>query len=100
MVPEKGKALVLLRILNELLRRLSKTAQTTFCGRILTFLSRAFPLGDRSGVNLRGEYGQQWENVTAASDATEGALPGAMDIDILTGHETSNVADMELDQIQ
>lgn len=62
MVPQKGKALVLLRTLNDLLRRLSKTGSTTlFCGRILTFLSQVFPLGERSGVNLRGEYGPAWE---------------------------------------
>ncbi|KAH9949329.1 UDP-glucose 4-epimerase [Amylocystis lapponica] len=62
MVPQKGKALVLLRTLNDLLRRLSKKGATTlFCGRILTFLSRVFPLGERSGVNLRGEYGPVWD---------------------------------------
>ncbi|THH10391.1 hypothetical protein EW145_g1367 [Phellinidium pouzarii] len=65
MVPQKGKALVLLRTLNDLLRRLSKAGSTTtFCGRILTFLSAVFPLGERSGVNLRGEYGPQWESVS------------------------------------
>ncbi|KIJ66457.1 hypothetical protein HYDPIDRAFT_86611 [Hydnomerulius pinastri MD-312] len=64
MVPQKGKALVLLRTLNDLLRRLSKMGSTTmFCGRILTFLSGVFPLGERSGVNLRGEYGPMWEGV-------------------------------------
>ncbi|KAF8628277.1 hypothetical protein AX15_004041 [Amanita polypyramis BW_CC] len=64
MVPQKGKALVLLRTLNDLLRRLSKMGSTTiFCGRILTFLSEVFPLGERSGVNLRGEYGPTWEGV-------------------------------------
>ena len=62
MVPQKGKALVLLRTLNDLLRRLSKMGSTTlFCGRILTFLSQVFPLGERSGVNLRGEYGPVWD---------------------------------------
>ncbi len=50
MVPQKGKALVLLRTLNDLLRRLSNTGATTmFCGRILTFLSRVFPLGGGAG---------------------------------------------------
>ncbi|KAG1886127.1 THO complex subunit 1 transcription elongation factor-domain-containing protein [Suillus subluteus] len=64
MVPQKGKALILLRTLNDLLRRLSKMGPTTiFCGRILTFLSGVFPLGERSGVNLRGEYGPMWEGV-------------------------------------
>ncbi|KAG1901733.1 THO complex, subunit THOC1, partial [Suillus fuscotomentosus] len=62
MVPQKGKALILLRTLNDLLRRLSKMGSTTiFCGRILTFLSGVFPLGERSGVNLRGEHGPMWE---------------------------------------
>lgn len=64
MAPQKGKALTLLRTLNDLLRRLSKMGSTTlFCGRISTFLSGVFPLGERSGVNLRGEYGPVWEGV-------------------------------------
>jgi hypothetical protein len=64
MVPQKGKALILLRMLNDLLRRLSKMGSSTmFCGQILTFLSGIFPLGERSGVNLRGEYGPTWEGV-------------------------------------
>jgi hypothetical protein len=57
----------MLRTLNELLRRLSKmgTQNTEFCGRILIFLSQVFPLGERSGVNLRGEYGPVWDGPTA-----------------------------------
>jgi hypothetical protein len=72
LVPQKGKALILLRTLNELLRRLSKmgSQNTEFCGRILMFLSQVFPLGERSGVNLRGEYGPAWDGPsTADSDA-------------------------------
>jgi THO complex subunit 1 len=38
-------------------------SNTIFCGRILTFLSGVFPLGERSGVNLRGEYGPVWDTV-------------------------------------
>ncbi|KAF8577019.1 hypothetical protein K439DRAFT_1418542 [Ramaria rubella] len=64
MIPAKGKSLVLLRTLNDLLRRLSKTGKNTmFCGRILIFLSSVFSLGERSGVNLRGDYGPQWDSV-------------------------------------
>ncbi|KAF8321536.1 hypothetical protein DL93DRAFT_2163154 [Clavulina sp. PMI_390] len=64
MVPSKGKALVLLRQLNNLVRRVSKTGDVVkFNGKILNFLSGAFPLGERSGVNLRGECGPQWEDV-------------------------------------
>ena len=68
LVPNQGKgtnknSLALLRMLNALLKRLSKTGATEFCGRIMTFLSDIFPLSERSGVNLRGEYGPMWEGV-------------------------------------
>ncbi|KAG6849396.1 hypothetical protein H0H93_008842, partial [Arthromyces matolae] len=89
--PQKGKALILLRSLNDLLRRLSKTGATTvFCGRILTFLSGVFPLGERSGVNLRGEYGPVWEGVVelgkksskSSPDAEEAPSGDAMEVDV------------------
>jgi len=58
------KGLSLLRSLNSLLRRTSKTGDSTqFCGRIIIFMSSVFPFGERSGVNLRGEYGLAWEPV-------------------------------------
>ena len=80
MVPGRGKALGLLRALNDLLSRVSKMGDmTTLCGRILTFLSAAFPLGERSGVNLRGDYGPQWETV-AFKRETKPAGPD-MDVD-------------------
>ncbi|ORX54947.1 hypothetical protein DM01DRAFT_1335241 [Hesseltinella vesiculosa] len=56
MVPNRGKALVVLRLCNEMLRRLSKETNTVFCGRIMMFLANSFPLTERSGVNLRGEF--------------------------------------------
>lgn len=62
MVLGKGKALTILRTLNDLLRRSSKSTHTVFCGRIRLFLANTFPLGERSGVNLRGEFNK--ENVT------------------------------------
>lgn len=69
---------------------------TTFCGRILTFLSGVFPLGERSGVNLRGEYGPTWEGVkehdkekvdenddaeTKKVEASEDSEPNKMQVD-------------------
>ncbi|KAF9103150.1 hypothetical protein BGX29_003708 [Mortierella sp. GBA35] len=62
MVNGKGKYLTLLRLCNELLRRLSKAKNTVFCGRILMLLSRVFPITERGGVNLRGDF--NLENVT------------------------------------
>ncbi|KAL7905910.1 THO complex subunit 1 transcription elongation factor domain-containing protein [Trichoderma velutinum] len=59
----KQKNLVILRSCNELLRRLSRAEDTAFCGRVFIFMFQSFPLGDRSSVNLRGEY--HVENVTA-----------------------------------
>ncbi|KAH7313313.1 THO complex subunit 1 transcription elongation factor-domain-containing protein [Stachybotrys elegans] len=59
----KQKHLAILRGCNELLRRLSRAEDTAFCGRVFIFLFQSFPLGDRSSVNLRGEY--HVENVTA-----------------------------------
>ncbi|KAI9784874.1 MAG: hypothetical protein M1835_003486 [Candelina submexicana] len=52
----KQKNLIILRSCNELLRRLSRAEDTVFCGRVFIFLFQSFPLGDRSAVNLRGEY--------------------------------------------
>ncbi|ORX59995.1 hypothetical protein BCR36DRAFT_579443 [Piromyces finnis] len=56
MLPTKGKGLILLRFCNELLRRVSKTENTVLCGKILMFLASVFPLTERSGVNLRGDF--------------------------------------------
>ncbi|KAI7866747.1 THO complex subunit 1 transcription elongation factor-domain-containing protein [Spinellus fusiger] len=59
MVPGRGKGLVLLRMCNEMLRRLSQEKNTVFCGRILMFLANSLPLGERSGVNLRGDFNNE-----------------------------------------
>jgi len=56
MLPTKGKGLILLRFCNDLLRRVSKTENTVLCGKILMFLASVFPLTERSGVNLRGDF--------------------------------------------
>lgn len=73
-----NKNLVVLRTCNELLRRLSRAEDTTFCGRVFIFLFQSFPLGDRSSVNLRGEY--HIENVTTY-DAQSVETSERMDID-------------------
>lgn len=77
------KKLVILRTCNELLRRLSRARDTAFCGRVFIFLFQSFPLGDKSSVNLRGEF--HIENVTNYDDldATKrnGVSADQMDID-------------------
>ncbi|KTW30809.1 hypothetical protein T552_00521 [Pneumocystis carinii B80] len=62
----KGKGLVLLRLCNELLRRLSKTKDSLFSGNVSMFLSHIFPLRERSGLNLRGDF--HVENITVWED--------------------------------
>ena len=56
---------------------------TEFCGRILIFLSQVFPLGERSGVNLRGEYGPPWDGPVAkpAKGDKEGGDKDKMAVD-------------------
>lgn len=57
-IPGAGRttkaSLCLLKICNALLRRLSKTHNSVFCGKILVFLSSTFALSERSAVNLSG----------------------------------------------
>ena len=84
MVHGRGKALVILRFLNDLLRRLSKSTQTVFCGRILLFFASIYPHGERSGVNLRGEYNK--ENVTTFEEPEEPKAE-AMDEDMANNEE-------------
>ncbi|KAF7116534.1 hypothetical protein CNMCM5793_005015 [Aspergillus hiratsukae] len=65
---------------NELLRRLSRAEDTVFCGRVFIFLFQSFPLGDKSAVNLRGEY--HTENVTTFDDITKSGTKEIDDMDV------------------
>ena len=56
-----GKIL-LLRMSNDLLRRLSSAQNTIFCGRIQLFLARLFPLSEKSALNLMSHFNT--DNVT------------------------------------
>ncbi|KAF2687446.1 nuclear matrix protein [Lentithecium fluviatile CBS 122367] len=78
----QNKDLVILRLCNELLRRLSRAEDPVFCGRVYIFLFHSFPLGDKSSVNLRGNF--HTENVTTFEDYlnTSAAVGGEMQIDV------------------
>nr|XP_002123801.3 THO complex subunit 1 isoform X1 [Ciona intestinalis] len=52
----------LLRMCNDLLRRLSQSQNTVFCGRIQLFLARLFPLSEKSALNLVSQF--NLDNVT------------------------------------
>ena len=55
----------------DLLRRLSRSQNTVFCGRILLFLAKFFPFSARSGLNVVSEF--NLENTTVFSTAGEAA---------------------------
>lgn len=82
----KQKQLIILRSCNELLRRLSRAEDTAFCGRVFIFMFQSFPLGDKSSVNLRGEY--HVENVTTY-ETTTAENDSKMDVDTPTGRAKS-----------
>ena len=64
---------------------MSRAENTVFCGRVFIFLFQSFPLGDKSAVNLRGEF--HVENTTAFEDIVETVKPEdeveKMDVDKL-----------------
>ncbi|KJR82324.1 THO complex subunit 1 [Sporothrix schenckii 1099-18] len=86
--------LVILRSCNDLLRRLSRADDTPFCGRVFIFLFQVFPLGDKSSVNLRGEY--HVENVTTYDETpvtAEAETPAGK-----TGEEDGGAEKMDVDE--
>lgn len=89
---------MLLRLCNELLRRLSKTEDTIFCGRILIFLSKSFPIGERSGVNLRGDFNV--ENVTAYDETPREPTAPSWAMEVDTKDESSVGTDAKSDNIK
>lgn len=76
-----GKIL-LLRMCNDLLRRLSSAQNTVFCGRIQLFLAQLFPLSEKSALNLMSHFNV--DNVTAFNeDEPSGAKTSeAMPMDV------------------
>lgn len=89
----------LLRTCNDLLRRLSRSQNTIFCGRILIFLARFFPLFERSGLNLIGEFNR--ENTVTISSQNESEPETPMDTSNASGDleegEMSNEPAVQID---
>ncbi|KAL5333174.1 THO complex subunit 1 transcription elongation factor-domain-containing protein [Aspergillus crustosus] len=92
------KSLIILRSCNELLRRLSRAEDTVFCGRVFIFLFQSFPLGDKSAVNLRGEF--HTENVTTFDTIEQGDNDEAdgMDVDLPDVKEKTAAGDTQAQQ--
>ncbi|GMH87621.1 hypothetical protein TL16_g10916 [Triparma laevis f. inornata] len=64
----KDGKLILLRLINSLLRRLSKISHNILAGQILLYLSSFFAVSERSGVNLKGEYRENSHRVVSKED--------------------------------
>ncbi|KAJ5788426.1 hypothetical protein N7457_003416 [Penicillium paradoxum] len=95
----KQKSLVILRSCNELLRRLSRAEDTVFCGRVFIYLFQSFPLGDKSSVNLRGEFHS--ENVTTFDEiAKETIEKQEEDTTMTEGTETATPGEAEAGQAE
>jgi THO complex subunit 1 len=82
--------LVILRSCNDLLRRLSRVVDTPFCGRVFIFLFQVFPLGDKSSVNLRGEY--HIENITTYDETVGVKVQDPEHMDVDPAHEATKTA--------
>ncbi|KPJ12360.1 THO complex subunit 1 [Papilio machaon] len=79
----------LLRMCNDLLRRLSRSQNTVFCGRILLFLAKFFPFSERSGLNIVSEF--NLENVTEFGGDNSSTLKDALDEDMVVDEDNSKL---------
>ncbi|CAD5210123.1 unnamed protein product [Bursaphelenchus okinawaensis] len=86
----------ILRMCNDLLKRLSRTLDTEFCGRIFIFLAKTFPLEEKSGLNLTSQF--NLANVTIYEEKKENVIKPVEDVDMEMGEirETKEEIDYEL----
>ncbi|XP_041987255.1 THO complex subunit 1 [Aricia agestis] len=84
----------LLRMCNDLLRRLSRSQNTVFCGRILLFLAKFFPFSERSGLNIVSEF--NLENVTEFGGDSSSTLKDALDEDLVITEDKKIAIDYNL----
>lgn len=89
----ESKKLIILRSCNELLRRLSRAEDTVFCGRVFIYMFQSFPLGDKSSVNLRGEF--HTENVTTFDDIVEKSRDVVMETETTDDNDEKAEKDLQ-----
>lgn len=81
----RGK-LVMLRLCNDLLRRLARVNDAVTRGRVLIMLAAFLPLSERSGVNLHGAY-----NVRSVTEYEDGRTEGEPSSSFPAGDNGANV---------
>lgn len=84
----------LLRMCNDLLRRLSRSQNTVFCGRILLFLAKFFPFSERSGLNIVSEF--NLDNVTEFSKDSSNNLKDSLENEIVAENKSKLNIDYNL----
>lgn len=84
----------LLRMCNDLLRRLSRSQNTVFCGRILLFLAKFFPFSERSGLNIVSEF--NLENITEFGGDNKSTLKDSLDEEMMVEEKTKLNIDYNL----
>ncbi len=75
----------------DLLRRLSRSQNTVFCGRILLFLAKFFPFSERSGLNVVSEFNLDNLTVYGVKDENGARLD-------ISSSEKDKEETMEVDQ--
>ena len=77
---------------SDLLRRLSRSQNTVFCGRILLFLAKFFPFSERSGLNVISEFNLENTTVFSTDDFDDSNNDVAvMDVDEDDGPEAKKI---------
>jgi THO complex subunit 1 len=87
-----------LRACNDLLRRLSRTEDAAFCGRISIFFFNIFPLGDRASSNRLGEF--HVDNTTAFDETAKPDDDDVelMDVDGAEAHQPAESSNASLEK--
>jgi THO complex subunit 1 len=80
---KKNAKVALLRLCNAMVKRLSKSNDTVFRGRILMFLATVLSISDRSGVGLRGQFntGNVTEYDEEGTEIPDAGADAAVDIE-------------------
>ena len=60
----------------DLLKRLSKSQNTVFSGRIHLFLAKLFPLNEKSGLNLMSHFSDNFTRYTTSAEVFEEEIVG------------------------
>ena len=68
---EKQNGLILLRIANSVLKRLSSSRDTQFRGKVQMMLASIFQTDDKSGVNLKGLYNTNNYSIESKANKTD-----------------------------